>query len=82
MDALFPFLTPVTLFIALGIAFCAGFVKGVVGFALPVVLISGLTLYLPAEVALAGLILPALVTNLAQARRQGLAAAWASVKSI
>lgn len=81
MDALFPFLTPATLCLALLIAFCAGFVKGVVGFALPLVLISGLTLYLSPEIALAGLILPTLMTNVLQATRYGAAAAWQSIKS-
>ncbi len=81
MDALFPFLTPMTFIAALVIAFCAGFVKGVVGFALPLVLISGLTLYLSPEMALAGLILPTLMTNVVQATRQGPAAAWQSIKA-
>lgn len=80
MDALFPFLTPMTLAFAAFIAFCAGFVKGVVGFALPLVLISGLTLFLAPEFALAGLLVSTLVTNLFQASRQGPAAAWQSVK--
>lgn len=80
MDALFSNMDPVSFGLALGIAFCAGFVKGVVGFAMPLVLVSGLTLYLAPELALAGLILPTLVTNLVQAMRQGLSAAWASAK--
>jgi uncharacterized membrane protein YfcA len=81
MDAIFPFLTLSTLFLALCIAFCAGFVKGVVGFALPLVLISGLTLFLEPELALAGLILPTLLTNVVQATRQGPAEAWKSLKT-
>lgn len=80
MDALFPFLNPVTLALALGIAFSAGFVKGVVGFAQPLVLISGLTLFLSPEIALAGLILPTLVSNIFQALGQGRAAAWQSIR--
>lgn len=81
MDALFPFLTPTMLILSLGIAFCSGFVKGVVGFAMPLVLISGLTLFLPPELALAGLILPTLASNAVQALRQGWAAAWQSIKA-
>lgn len=81
MDTLFPFLSPVTLILSLGIAFCAGFVKGVVGFAQPLVLISGLTLFLPPEIALAGLIVPTLVTNTMQSLRQGAKAAWESAKA-
>ncbi|MCX7558660.1 sulfite exporter TauE/SafE family protein [Sulfitobacter sp. F26204] len=81
MDTLFPFLGPLTLIIVLGIAFLAGFVKGVVGFALPLVLISGLTLFLPAEIALAGVIVPLLVTNAIQSLRKGPGAAWNSAKN-
>ncbi len=80
MEQFFPFLEPLTLGLALGIAFCAGFVKGVVGFAQPLILISGLTLFLSPELALAGLIIPTLITNTMQALRQGPRAAWASVR--
>jgi uncharacterized membrane protein YfcA len=79
METLFPFLTPFTLIAALFIALGSGFVKGVVGFAMPLVLISGLTLFLPPETALAGLILPTLVTNIRQSLRQGLGNAWGSI---
>ncbi|MEW9918438.1 sulfite exporter TauE/SafE family protein [Marimonas sp. MJW-29] len=79
MDALLPFSSPVYLLLALGIAFCSGFVKGVVGFAMPLVLISGLTLFLAPELALAGLILPTLITNIMQALGQGPRAAWQSI---
>ncbi|MFC6639420.1 TSUP family transporter [Sulfitobacter sp. JBTF-M27] len=79
MDALFPFLTPTYLILALSIAFCAGFVKGVVGFAQPLVMISGLTLFLSPELALAGLILPTLIGNIFQAMGQGARAAWTSI---
>jgi len=80
MDALFPFLTPGQLILALLIAVCGGFVKGVVGFAMPLVLISGLTFFIAPEFALAGLILPTLVSNMMQSLRQGPAAAWQSIK--
>lgn len=62
------------------VALFAGVVKGAVGFAMPMIMISGLASFLPAEQALAGLILPALVTNLVQALRQGLSAAWGTVR--
>lgn len=64
-------------------AFCistlAGMIKGVVGFALPMVLVSGLGSVVSAEVAIAGMILPTLVTNGWQALRQGTQAAWDSI---
>jgi uncharacterized membrane protein YfcA len=78
MDIIFAFLTPQQMLFAFGVALVAGFIKGVVGFAMPLVLISGLTIFLPPELALAGLIFPTLVTNLFQALRQGVKAAWAS----
>ena len=57
--------------VALAITLFAGFVKGAVGFAMPMILVSGFAVFLPQELALAGLILPTLVTNLSQAFRQG-----------
>jgi uncharacterized membrane protein YfcA len=75
METLFPLLTLSQLGLASLIAVLAGFVKGVVGFAMPLVLLSGLTIFLPPELALAGLILPTLATNLVQALRQGVRAA-------
>ena len=63
------------------VAVFAGVVKGVVGFAMPMVLISGLGFFLSPEMALAGLIFPTLVTNVMQSLREGPRAAWQSVKS-
>jgi len=80
MDMFFSFLTAQELGFAFAIAVVAGFIKGVVGFAMPLVLISGLTMFLPPELALAGLIFPTVATNLFQALRQGFQAAWASTK--
>ncbi|MBC7479626.1 MAG: sulfite exporter TauE/SafE family protein [Pseudorhodobacter sp.] len=57
--------------IALLITLFAGFVKGAVGFAMPMIMISGFSSFLPPELALAGLILPTVVTNLSQAFRHG-----------
>ena len=76
-DAALNGLDPVTFVFALAIGLLAGFVKGAVGFAMPMILISGLGSILPAELALAALILPTLVTNGMQALRQGTGAAVA-----
>ena len=76
-DAALNGLDPVTFVFALAIGLLAGFVKGAVGFAMPMILISGLGSILPAELALAALILPTLVTNGMQALRQGTGAARA-----
>ncbi len=67
------------IFFSFAVAVMAGVVKGVVGFAMPMVLISGLGSVVSPEVALGWLILPTLVTNGWQALRQGISAA---VKSL
>ncbi|WP_138934592.1 sulfite exporter TauE/SafE family protein [Roseovarius arcticus] len=64
---------------AYAIALCAGVVKGVVGFAMPLILLSGLSTFVAPDLALACLIVPTLLTNAWQALRQGSAAAVASV---
>lgn len=80
MDILFEIMSVEQFFLACCIALLAGFVKGVVGFAMPMVFISGLSTFLAPELALAGLILPTLVTNMMQSLRQGPRAAWETVK--
>jgi len=80
METIFPLLSPHALLIAALIAVLAGFVKGVVGFAMPLVFISGLTTFMPPELALAGLIIPTVVTNAHQALRQGMRAAVRTTK--
>lgn len=54
----------------------AGFVKGAVGFALPMIAVSGLGSLLSAQETIAYLILPTLLSNLWQGFRQGILAAW------
>lgn len=61
--------------LACAIALFAGFVKGMVGFAMPMIMISGLSSFMSPELALAALMVPTLVTNFSQALRQGPAAA-------
>ena len=72
-------LSPEIFALVLAIAGFAGFVKGAVGFAMPMIMISALSSFLPPHVALAALILPTVVTNISQAFRQGVAAFWATV---
>ncbi|WP_417674963.1 sulfite exporter TauE/SafE family protein [Pseudodonghicola sp.] len=80
MDMMTALMSPDQMILAFALALVAGLVKGMVGFALPLILISGLSSFLPPELALAGLILPTLVTNGIQALRQGVAAAVDSIK--
>jgi uncharacterized membrane protein YfcA len=69
------------LVIAMAITLFGGFVKGTVGFALPLIMISGLSTILPPQIALAALILPAALTNAWQALRQGLGPALRSARA-
>ncbi len=59
-------------FAALGFFF-GGYVKGAVGFALPLVAVTAAASFLPSQTAVAMLIAPVLVTNVWQALRQGVA---------
>ena len=79
MDILLTLLTPTQLGLAVAIAILAGFVKGVVGFAMPMIFVSGLSTFLAPDLALAMLMLPTLATNGIQALRQGPRAAWESI---
>jgi uncharacterized membrane protein YfcA len=81
MEFLTDGLTPTAFAAALAITLFAGFVKGAVGFAMPMIMISAFSTFLPPEIALAGLILPTVFSNINQAFRQGAAAAWATVKT-
>lgn len=79
MELFYGIASPGILVFAFCISILAGVIKGVVGFALPMVLVSGLGSVATAEVALAGMILPTLVTNGWQALRQGMRAALESL---
>lgn len=65
---------------AFAVTLLAGFVKGAVGFAQPMIMISGLATFLPPEMALAALIIPTVVSNVWQSLRDGFAAAWAAMR--
>jgi len=54
---------------ACGVTLVAGFVKGAIGFAMPLVMISGLSVFLDPLVAVAGIILPIVMSNLLQVMR-------------
>lgn len=68
-------LSPFEWSLALGVALLAGLIKGAVGFALPLVMISGLSSFLDPRLALAGLIVPVVATNGIQTFRAGIAPA-------
>ncbi len=58
----------------------AGFIKGAIGFALPMIVVSGIGSIMSAEIAIAAMILPGLMTNFWQSIRNGLIEALASLK--
>lgn len=66
---------------ALAVTLLAGFVKGAVGFAMPMIMISAMSSFVPPEIALSGLILPTLFSNLSQAFRHGFGPAWDTAKA-
>ena len=72
MDWLPQDLTNAAFWSAMTITGFSGFVKGAVGFAMPMLMISAFSSFLPPDQALAGLILPTLFTNISQSLRQGL----------
>ncbi|MGI3211433.1 sulfite exporter TauE/SafE family protein [Roseovarius tibetensis] len=80
MDMIFDVVSQWGWIFATGLAFFSGVVKGVVGFAMPMMLMAGLSTVMSPDLALAGLILPTLVANLWQALRQGPRAALASMR--
>ncbi|SHI49320.1 hypothetical protein SAMN05444000_101262 [Shimia gijangensis] len=80
MDSLFLNLSFEMMIVALGVSALAGVIKGTVGFGMPMIMISGLSTFVEPELALAGLLMPTVATNVLQALRQGPKAALTSVK--
>lgn len=71
---------PQILLLVAAVTFGAGAVKGAIGFAMPIILMSALGSFLAPQVALGLMILPVLLTNVQQATRQGLGAAWSTAR--
>lgn len=65
---------------SVAIAVLAGVVKGIVGFALPLIMVSGLSSIMEPKLALAGLLIPVVFSNALQTFRQGLGPALAAAK--
>jgi hypothetical protein len=75
-------LDPGLFWAAVAVTLVGGFVKGAVGFAMPLVMMAAFSAFLPRDLALAGLILPVVATNLAQAFRGGWRAALAAARGL
>lgn len=69
--AMFDVITPGEFALAVAITFGAGVVKGAVGFAMPLIMIALMGLYLPPTVVVAAIILPIVLSNAAQVIRFG-----------
>lgn len=78
MDIVVAGVTLGPLLAAFAVMLVAGFVKGAIGFAMPLILIAVLPSFMPVPVALAAMILPVLTTNVMQSLRQGVGPALAS----
>ena len=73
-------LDPHLVLIAATVTLVSGVIKGAIGFAMPIILMSALGSFLPKQVALGLMILPVLLTNVQQATRQGMGAAWGTAR--
>jgi uncharacterized membrane protein YfcA len=72
--------TPALWAATVAVTLLAGVIKGAVGFAMPLVMISLLTLFLDPRLALAGIILPIVASNGLQVLRMGLGPAREAVR--
>lgn len=75
MEILTSLTNPLVIIAICAVPMLAGFVKGVVGFGMPMLLLSGLSSLIAPEMALAALIIPTLVSNGWQALHLGPSAA-------
>jgi uncharacterized protein len=66
--------------ISLAITLFAGFVKGAVGFAMPLIMVSGLTAVMDPRLAVAAIILPIVISNGLQTFRTGIGPALEAVR--
>ena len=49
--------------LVLSITIFAGIIKGIVGFAMPLIMLTGFATFLPLDLAIVAMIIPTLVTN-------------------
>lgn len=73
-------LAPVTLVLAFAITLLGGVVKGAIGFAMPLIMVSGLSTLLDPKIAIAAIILPIVVSNGLQTFRAGIGSAISAVR--
>ncbi|EBA13465.1 sulfite exporter TauE/SafE family protein [Roseobacter sp. CCS2] len=75
-----PLITPAIFAFAFAVTLVGGFVKGAVGFAMPLIMISGMGIVIPPELVVAGIIIPIVISNGLQVARSGLGNAQIALK--
>lgn len=75
-----PLLTPTIFLFAFAVTLLGGFVKGAVGFAMPLIMISGMGILIPPELVIAGIVFPIVISNALQVARSGFGNAQAALK--
>ncbi|MDX8350304.1 sulfite exporter TauE/SafE family protein [Cognatiyoonia sp. IB215446] len=80
MDAIFTTLPPALFAFACGVTLLGGFVKGAVGFAMPLVMISGMGILIDPQIVVACIIIPIVFGNGLQVARAGFGAARDAVR--
>ncbi len=70
--------SPAVFAFACAVTVLAGFVKGAVGFAMPLIMISGMGILIPPEIVVAGIVIPIVMANGLQVARAGLGQARAA----
>lgn len=80
MADLFSILPPALFAFAVAVTLLAGTVKGAVGFAMPLIMISGMSLLIDPKLVVAGIILPIVVSNALQVARCGLGPALEALR--
>jgi len=73
-------IAPATLVLVILITLLSGVIKGAIGFAMPLIIVSGLSSLLDPKLAIAGIILPIVISNGLQTFRHGVAPALAAAK--
>lgn len=73
-------LDPFLLAAAILIVMLAGIVKGAVGFAMPLIMISGMGIFLDPKLVVAAIVLPIFTSNALQVFRAGRSEAWSAVR--
>ncbi|MGR3435797.1 MAG: sulfite exporter TauE/SafE family protein [Shimia sp.] len=75
-------LPALTLGLAVGVALVAGLIKGMVGFAMPLIMVSGLSTVMDPKLAIAGMLFSIVVSNVLQTFREGVPAALGAARGV